>query len=301
MLLKRPLSIFFVLLLVTATTPHASNDGDKHNIIIVSSSTNKTMHTIASKVSEKLINSRIDAALVDIDNSTLSILSNATLIISVGNQLTENVYREYTDKPILAINTQSSQPKNQSKQFAQLTIKHPLCRQLKLIRALSASFKSVSIIIIDNSLSRSTQRCAEREKLSLNLVKPQQDEPLSRLLSRTLSSDVILATPNRDIYNRNTIKNILLRSYRKRIPVIGFSKSFVNAGALAAIHTVPEQIAEQVLNIIQHHTTKNQFDKQQYYPNKFVISINHQVRKALNLTLPNESELSDSITEESKQ
>jgi putative ABC transport system substrate-binding protein len=66
-------------------------------------------------------------------------------------------------------------------------------------------------------------------------------------------SDVLLALPDSNIYNSKTVKNILLTSYRYRKPVIGFSKNFVDAGALAAIYSDTEMIAMTASKLIEQY------------------------------------------------
>ena len=41
------------------------------------------------------------------------------------------------------------------------------------------------------------------------------------------------------------MRNILLTSYRRGVPLVGLSQAYVNAGALAAIFSTTEQLAEQ--------------------------------------------------------
>jgi ABC-type uncharacterized transport system substrate-binding protein len=100
-------------------------------------------------------------------------------------------------------------------------------------------------------------------------------------------SDLLLALPDRTIYNSRTVKNILLTSYRIRKPVIAFSKNFVNAGAIAAIHSDTQQISQSASALVrQYFTNKHVFNKKINYPEDFDISFNRQVFKALGLDIP---------------
>ena len=55
---------------------------------------------------------------------------------------------------------------------------------------------------------------------------------LARLSS---SADVLLAVPDTTVYTRETVKALLLFSFRHKLPLIGLSESWVHAGALYAL------------------------------------------------------------------
>jgi len=55
---------------------------------------------------------------------------------------------------------------------------------------------------------------------------------LARLSS---SADVLLAVPDTTVYTRETVKALLLFSFRRKLPLIGLSENWVHAGALYAL------------------------------------------------------------------
>lgn len=119
----------------------------------------------------------------------------------------------------------------------------------------------------------------------------QSPERLFSSLERVLSgSDVLLAIPDSRIYNATSIRNILLTSYRHEVPLIGLSQGYVNAGALAAIFTLPEQIAEQAAKQIVVFEQRRGLAASSY-PEHFTISLNSQVARSLEIRLPSESEI----------
>lgn len=99
------------------------------------------------------------------------------------------------------------------------------------------------------------------------------------------SSDVLLAIPDGTIYSSSNIRNILLTSYRHGVPLIGLSQSYVNAGALCAIFSTPEQLAEQASSaVILFSRTRRLPDSQ--FPAAFTIAVNQQVARSLGIELP---------------
>jgi ABC-type uncharacterized transport system substrate-binding protein len=92
------------------------------------------------------------------------------------------------------------------------------------------------------------------------------------------------------------VKNILLSSYRQRIPVIGFSKSFVGAGALAAAYSTPDQIAQQLISIITNLLKPDRTPVgDNVYPEDFSVSTNKQVAKSLDLQIPDDDSIKFSM------
>lgn len=105
-----------------------------------------------------------------------------------------------------------------------------------------------------------------------------------------LGSDVLLAIPDSRIYNAASIRNILLTSYRHEVPLIGLSQGYVNAGALAALFTLPEQIAEQTARQISAFEQKRALPSPSY-PDNFTFALNTQVARSLEIRLPAEEEI----------
>lgn len=102
-------------------------------------------------------------------------------------------------------------------------------------------------------------------------------DDLEDILSR---SDVLLAVPDSEIYNGNNIRNILLTSYRHGVPLVGFSQAYVNAGALCALFSTPEQQAEQARAVAISFALKRNLPEAQF-PALFSIAVNQEVARTL--------------------
>jgi putative ABC transport system substrate-binding protein len=99
------------------------------------------------------------------------------------------------------------------------------------------------------------------------------------------SSDLLVAIPDSKIYNSSYIRNILLTSYRAGVPLIGLSQSYVDAGALCAIFSTPEQLAEQTsATIISFARTRHLPSPQ--FPVAFTVAVNAQVAQSMGINLP---------------
>ena len=96
---------------------------------------------------------------------------------------------------------------------------------------------------------------------------------------------MLLVIPDSEIYSSSNVRNILMASYRAKVPVIGISQAYVNAGELCAIFSTPEQIAEQAAEIITSFAKNRRLPEPQY-PASFSIGLNQPVARSLGIELP---------------
>lgn len=104
---------------------------------------------------------------------------------------------------------------------------------------------------------------------------------LSRLLAE---ADVLLALPDTTIFNSGNIHNILLAAYRAGVPLLGFSPAYVQAGALLALYSTPQQIAGQVAELVQRALAGRSLPPPQH-PQAFTVGVNPTVARSLDIAL----------------
>ncbi|MBI4808045.1 MAG: hypothetical protein HY799_03730 [Nitrosomonadales bacterium] len=142
---------------------------------------------------------------------------------------------------------------------------------------------------------QSLRRLLAEKKTHLHEQAIDQAHPLNDALEGVLGeSEVLFVLPDTDIYNASTIRNILLTSYRKQIPLVGISQAYVKAGALCAVYSTPEQVATQVLVMIERYAGSGKLPAAQY-PNEFEVSVNIQVARSLDLRIKDADRLRDEI------
>lgn len=172
----------------------------------------------------------------------------------------------------------------------------PIERQLFLLRAVLPKVKHVGVLYATPPAGISTlRRMAIENNLVLHEKTVGQEQVLSDALEEVLEvSEVLLAVPDTNVYNAGTIRNILLTSYRKQIPLIGISQAYVKAGALCAIYSSPVQIATQAAEAVKQFSESGKLPPNQY-AKEFEISVNTQVARSLNLIIKDADELRNEI------
>jgi ABC-type uncharacterized transport system substrate-binding protein len=95
--------------------------------------------------------------------------------------------------------------------------------------------------------------------------------------------DIVLCFPDATLYNSATIKPLVLASLRYRLPLAGFSESFVRAGAALAVypdfHDVGTRSAELVQKVLN-----GQAVARVEHPRKFRIAVNQNITRLLGLS-----------------
>ena len=295
-----------ILLLICFVSPlqQASAANQELTVLLLHTPDNRLHNTIAQKLSVTLAyrlteTNILSASSVLHDDSKVD---RDTLIVAIGKDNIVTANKKFPDNDKLLISTRpedngavSADGRNSSR----LYISQPLCRQVKFVEALNPKWQSIGLIIGKSSTLTSTKisACSRTNSMSANIATIDSEGQLTVRLKEILSkSDLLLALPDSGIYNSKTVKNILLTSYRSRKPVIGFSKSFSKAGALASIYSTPTQIAETATSIIgKYITSGNRFSQKENYPDDFEISINRQVFRALDMDPPDIEQLKDEI------
>ena len=109
-------------------------------------------------------------------------------------------------------------------------------------------------------------------------------EDINRLLNQVAQTDVLLALPDSTVYSTESIRNILLSTYRHKQGVIGFSGDMVKAGALSTTYSEIEDIDAQVAEIAGAYVAGGELAPQQF-PHYFRTIVNEGVARSLDLAV----------------
>ena len=169
-----------------------------------------------------------------------------------------------------------------------------LAMQLALIKAILPATNRVGMLVSadneDQSWLRTFKQYATEKGIEV-LIQTVDKSRIGRQVSDlAVSTNVLLAQPDSNIYNRETIRFILLAAYRQNTALIGPSLAFVNAGSLATLYASPNTVNQEIAQRVQY------FLKQKKLPNtgrikQMELSINPQVAKSLGLKIPSTEEL----------
>lgn len=172
--------------------------------------------------------------------------------------------------------------KTSAREVSAIYLDQPWDRQLDFIRAALPGHGVVGVLY-----SPDTPIVLPRlpRGMALNAKSVRSTETLFDALEHILgSSDVLLVVPDSKIYSSSNVRNILLTSYRHKVPLIGISQAYVNAGALGAVFSTPEQLAAQAGEAIVSFAKSRRLPEPQHTA-LFTIALNLQVARSLGIEL----------------
>ena len=111
----------------------------------------------------------------------------------------------------------------------------------------------------------------------------QPEELLPALLSLKGRVDYVLVFPDSALYNSATVKPLLLASIENRLPIIGFSASFVRSGAAIGLYPDFRDIGRQTVDLAQNVLSKRLNHPVDEGPRKWMIAVNQRALRLLGL------------------
>lgn len=173
----------------------------------------------------------------------------------------------------------------------------PAGRQLDLVRLALPEVDRVGVLWSRDSQGLHTALQAAARPRGLQLVssrvaaRGEEKAPLAQVLT---DAQVLLAVPDPQIYHSASIANLLLATYRASVPLVGFSPSYVRAGALMALYSTPRQIGEQTAQRAWALLAAPSPTATVAYPADFTVEVNAYVARSLGRNL-NAAEVSEKL------
>ncbi len=230
---------------------------------------------------------------------------NFDLVLAIGPQALEYLseFKPFSDElPVVSILTRpvllpDAHPMNHSN-LIQLNLDQPLYRQLNLIQTLCLQSRCVGSIGIalgptSKMYRKELETLAENTTLPINIIEINpQFHPVETMHHLLKESMMLLTIPDESILNSRTVRGLLLSSYHNKTPLIGYSKTYVNHGALAAVYTSETQLVDETSRlIVETLKLPRPFPSQSLYTKDFSIAINPQVAKLMGFSLKTEIEI----------
>ncbi|RZL02900.1 MAG: hypothetical protein EOP36_07080 [Rubrivivax sp.] len=127
--------------------------------------------------------------------------------------------------------------------------------QLQLISAIFETRVTVGVLLSEASayLERPLRQAAAGVGLDLLVehLAPSADVP--RSLTRLRGAQVLLAVPDSTLYTPDTLRGLLESTYRRGMPVVGFSSATVLAGTLATAYCAVDDVVADLVDLIEGH------------------------------------------------
>lgn len=249
---------------------------------------------VAAGVQVRVVSSAGDASSSDI-----------RLVIAVGSSAQQAIAAQPARPQVLATLAPRATYErlfDKAGRTTALYLDQPKERQLGLLTLLPSAPKSVGVVFSSGSSLPIASLRAAAGRLGLRLVEvpvtPERDVAAA-VQEAASQAEFLLAHPDPGVFGPQTIQNILLTTYRARVPMLGFSPAYTRAGALLSLHSSPAQLAEQAADMAKQTLQSGSLPAPQY-PRDYEVSVNRQVARSLGIDLPAEGALVERLRQKER-
>jgi ABC-type uncharacterized transport system substrate-binding protein len=183
-----------------------------------------------------------------------------------------------------------------------LFLDQPYPRQMQLIRHALPEARRVGVLVGPATAQQGNNiKNAGRESgLDVRIQAIQSRESLFAALNDMAREvDVLLLLPDPQVVSGETLRTLLLQTYRLRLPIVAYAASLVQAGATLGLFATPAQMgAEAGKWIREMDVEKGWIKAMTRFPQRYTVEVNRNVARTLQLTLPSVESLNAQLDAE---
>ena len=225
-------------------------------------------------------------------------IPQADYIVTVGTTAADTVYSLKPKVPVISVlitkDAFSALAKKHygsvdeafAARISSICLDQPVTRSVQLAKLLIPEASDIGVMLGPASAHR---KAWLGEYITNSEMKPRfvsisaKDNPIHKIEPVLSRSDVFIPISDTRLINIATAKWILHLSYRHKVPVIAFSKSYLKAGALAAIYSSPADVAKDTADWLLK--SGNSQVGGLFKPNHYSLEFNRSVAANLRVDL----------------
>lgn len=286
-------------LLLGSVTTHAAS------VLVVLSESSPIYLEFADVLRKELVRDAVTLEVVAItsDAPWQTGPTEHSLVVTVGSRAAEAAANRdirvpllYTLLPRSAVERINATRKEDKRNSA-IYIDQPPARYIDLLRIALPEFDRVGLFAGPDSREAAMRLAymARDRRMKAQIEPINNEHDIYPAIQRMFAEPgALLATADTAVFNSQTIPSILLSAYRRRVPVVGFSQSYVKAGAVVALYSTPSQIAQQAAEIVRQALAGQGLPSAQY-PRYFQVGVNARVAKSLDLQIDTETAIRERL------
>jgi len=210
-------------------------------------------------------------------------------IYSLGTSAAEYAQTEFPDYPLVAAMILKDSVIKQKNNQTGILLHFSAEVQLEWVRKFLPEAKRVGILYdpaLNSAWVKEVESAAQKtgiEVITFKVSTPKQ--LISGLKYINKNADVLLAIPDQTVYSGKTAKQVLVYTYRNRIPFVGLSASWVKAGALYALEVDYRDLGRQAAELIKKNLAGTPPETSIFHPEKIAYSVNSKIIDYLRLEI----------------
>ncbi len=224
-----------------------------------------------------------------------------TLVITVGS----SAARLAIDSGLPTLNTMITRRHFQSikgtyeSPVTALYLEQPFSRMLTLVKTTLPDRKQITVILglTSRLMQEEINVACQAQGLRCTSVVVKDQAGLEQAQQFAASTGkVMLVLPDPQVVNASTARNLILGAYRRGVALVGYSSALVKAGALMSVHSTPGQLGEDAAAMAIEMLQRGSLNvPPARYPERYNVSVNYQLARALQLDLATEASLTNAI------
>jgi ABC-type uncharacterized transport system substrate-binding protein len=242
----------FLFLPANAANAENGKVSQTHALFVLSKDSISYTHVVDLIVADWSKNNQYAIVLKEEQNKLETMLDKTDIVISLGTSAAETVFKNKSKKPhIVTLITESSFDSLAKQYFgteavalaagiSPILLDQPFERKIALAKKLFPKASRVGVMLGSATKEKITtynNSIIDRKMKPQTLIIDAGKNPVRQLDPIIKQSDVFIPVADSHLINVTTAKWILQLSYRYRVPVIGYSSNFVDAGALASVYS----------------------------------------------------------------
>lgn len=236
---------------------------------------------------------RSTTQIITLESNAANNISPTDLIVSIGEAAVLFSKRHYPqNKHLYTFIDKSLIQADYNDNWVAVLLDQPLQRQLDTATQIVQGGVNTRLLIAvseDNQLLRDEiARLSTPFDIQLDIVVVDMDsEPTRAIDSALQNAGALIAIRDSQLWSGEHAKWMLYQSYKYKVPVIGYSKSFLKAGALVSVYaSLYDTVRETAALITYWHDYDGWLmDEKNFYP-PHSISFNDNIARALEITIP---------------
>lgn len=215
------------------------------------------------------------------------------LIVALGQQAVASSHYSFTQNARLYSFLDKSQvPATTSSPWAAIVIDQPLQRLFDVASTVvSGRYRDRIIVAISEDNHVLQKEIAELNQLpdtTLEVVLINDAAEPAKVIEKALfNAGALLAVRDKKVWSGENAKWMLYQSYKFNVPVVGYSKRFLKAGALVSVYTTMSQTAQKTAELITDwHQQQGALSQQGIVYPDFETEFNKNIARALKITIP---------------
>lgn len=273
------------------------------NVVVVEDGDNPVHQQFTASFRQQLVNMTVVG--LERKNASLESLKGASLVVSLGRLAAWDLSSMALDAPVInSLIAEADWQRlpaedGERRRRTALYLDQPPSRLLALVKTAMPGRHQVTVALGPDSKRAEVaiEQGCRQHGLRCDVLLVEDEAGIDKALRRAAASDkILLVLADPQVVNATTARNLILGAYRRGVALVGYSKALVKAGALMAVHSTPAQLGEDAsVAALEALNNEPVTVPPSRYPERYSVSVNYQLARALQLDIEPEASLLHAI------